>query len=84
MSFAEFVSKNVRSGIVTENNLQDVKEIFETTSYKTANRYLAAGWVLIETYKTCYDYQAFPNEQDIHYVLAWNLPTRPADPHAKD
>ncbi|KJS85144.1 MAG: hypothetical protein JM58_09200 [Peptococcaceae bacterium BICA1-8] len=33
------------------------------------NDLIAKGWVLINTYKTCYDPQAFPNHQYLHYVL---------------
>lgn len=59
------------------------KQVFETTSYKEVNRYLASGWVLIETYKTCYDPQLFPNEQSVNYVLAWNKEGEPVKPDSE-
>ncbi|MGE5631593.1 MAG: hypothetical protein ACM3TR_10925 [Caulobacteraceae bacterium] len=34
------------------------------------NNLLKAGWLLIETYKTCYD-ENFPDMQKLHYVLGY-------------
>lgn len=52
--------------------LHEIKRVFETESQNECNEYLELGWQLIEVYKTCYDPDAFPNHQTVHYVLGWN------------
>lgn len=37
---------------------------------KEVNELLKQGWLLVETYKTCYD-QAFPNMQSVHFILGY-------------
>ena len=59
---------------------ETVKKIHEATSYQDANDYLSVGWILISTYKTCYDPIAFPDHQTIHYVLAWAKEDKPSYP----
>ena len=65
---------------------QDMKEIFETRTWAEANRYLTNGWVLIDTYKTCYDPERLRSHQSFHYVLGWvetNAPFHPKQPYSR-
>lgn len=54
--------------------VQEITAAGTTTSSLTnatnkVNKLLKEGWILLSTYKTCYDEVAFPNQQNIHYVL---------------
>lgn len=66
--------------------LSDTRELFETEHLDEANRYIKQGWVLLDIYKTTYDYQIAPNDITMHYVLAWmksDEPVHPEPPKSK-
>lgn len=67
---------------MTNNNelLPKVRHIFETESSREAEDYLCAGWILLDSYKTCYDPQLFPNHQTLHLVLVWAKDEEPIYP----
>lgn len=52
--------------------LLDVTQVIDLTSAEAANRYFAAGWMLLSHYTTAYDTQP-PGcfHQTQHFVLAW-------------
>lgn len=42
-------------------NLQEIKQIYETSSYEKVNQFLKRGWYLLMIYQ--------PNSKNINYVL---------------
>lgn len=68
-----------------ESDLVKVKEVYETTHWKTVNEYLNVGWILLDKYKDTYDPEVFYDHQTFHYVLAWTKegdPVKPKSPYS--
>lgn len=67
--------------------LSEVAKIVDLTNADAANRYLAAGWKLLNQYTTAYDTEP-PGcfHQTQHFVLAWygDNPVCPESPDPED
>lgn len=50
-------------------SLCDVKQVVDLTEIVTVNKYLEAGWVLVDTYRTCWSDEV--RDETLHYVLGW-------------
>ena len=54
---------------------ENIKVVYDTNHFKTANEYLRAGWILIDTYKT-----SVMRDEFLNYVLAWDKDEEPVYP----
>ena len=57
-------------------DFSEITKVVELCSEEDANRYLNAGWKLLEIYKTAY-HTEYPgcNHQTPHYILGWTTGT---------
>lgn len=61
--------------------LANVKQIFETSKWEEANKYLDLGWLLLDVYhQACDTFGPGLNHQTIYYSLGWCKESEPVVP----
>ena len=67
--------------------LSNIKQVFETTKWETANEYLDLGWILLDVYHQAEDVvKPWCDYQKIYYSLGWlkeSNPVHPENPYTR-